>query len=81
MELTKKAANQLPPTTKKAERTGYWHGYAGKAGGKRLNSFHPGICRLDMSVLGEMVEDAHRGYYGPIFMDLTSNWFTGIPMP
>jgi hypothetical protein len=33
---------------------------------------------LDSSVLGEMVEDAYRGYYGPIFMDLTLNWFTSI---
>ena len=34
---------------------------------------------LDSS-LGEMVEDAHHGYYGPIFMDISSNWFTGITM-
>ena len=33
-----------------------------------------------LSVLGEMMEDVHGGYYGPIFMDLTSNRFTGIPM-
>ena len=26
---------------------------------------------LDSSDLGKMVEDAHRGYCGPIFMDLT----------
>jgi len=27
-----------------------------------------------------MVEDAHRGHDGPIFMDISSDWLTGIPM-
>jgi hypothetical protein len=39
--------------------------------------FIPGIRCWDSSVLGEMVEDVN---YGPTFMDLSSDWFTGIPM-
>lgn len=35
---------------------------------------------LESSGLGEMVENARRGCYGPIFMDISSDWFTGIPM-
>ena len=39
----KSSQSQLPPTTKQAGRTEYWHESAEREGSKRFNSFHPGI--------------------------------------